>query len=613
MALPPLLALRGATVTFGAKPIFNEIDLAISPGERACLVGRNGSGKSTLLKVLAGEVDLDAGERFVQPGTRMAYLRQDPDFGTAKTVGDYALAGLPPDAGPEGPATVEAVLAALTLDPAKPVAGLSGGEARRADMARALVSRPDILLLDEPTNHLDLPTMAWLEAELAGFRGAMLVISHDRAFLKAVARRTLWLDRGFVRRLDKGYEAFEEWSEQVIATEEQQARKDAAKLKEEMRWLREGISARRRRNMGRVRALYDLREKMSERLKVAGTVKADIAATESGGTMVAEAEHLRYEIDQPQADGSTRTRVLIPDFNFRLVRGARVGLIGPNGAGKTTLLKILLGQLRPTGGKIRIGFGIEPVYFDQKREQLDPDDTPWKILCEGGGDQVIINGRPKHVVGYLQDFLFAPEQAHSPIRSLSGGEKNRLLLAKLFLRPANLLVLDEPTNDLDLETLDLLEEVLAEYPGTVVLVSHDRDFLDRTVTATIAFDSDGEVRAYAGGYTDWLSQRPDAPAEKSAPKPTAKAPASSPKTPATKLSYKDQRERDQLPNQIEAGTLALEKLEQKLADASFYSKDPKGFAEATVKLETLRSELATLEDRWLELEMMAETLAQARS
>jgi ATP-binding cassette subfamily F protein uup len=362
-----------------------------------------------------------------------------------------------------------------------------------------------------------------------------------------------------------------------------------------------------------VRALYDLREKMSERLKVAGTVKADIAATESGGTMVAEAEHLRYEIDQPQADGSTRTRVLIPDFNFRLVRGARVGLIGPNGAGKTTLLKILLGQLRPTAGKICIGFGIEPVYFDQKREQLDPDDTPWKILCEGGGDQVIINGRPKHVVGYLQDFLFAPEQAHSPIRSLSGGEKNRLLLAKLFLHPANLLVLDEPTNDLDLETLDLLEEVLADYPGTVVLVSHDRDFLDRTVTATIAFDSDGEVRAYAGGYTDWLSQRPDAPAEKSPPKPTAKAPASGPKTPATKLSYKDQRERDQLPNQIEAGTLALEKLEQKLADASFYSKDPKGFAEATVKLETLRSELATLEDRWLELEMMAETLAQARS
>ncbi len=508
---------------------------------------------------------------------------------------------------------MEAVLAALSLDGAKLVEGLSGGEARRADMARALVSRPDILLLDEPTNHLDLPTIAWLEAELAAFRGALLVISHDRAFLKAVARRTLWLDRGFVRRLDKGYEAFEDWSEQVVAAEEQQARKDAAKLKEEMRWLREGISARRRRNMGRVRALYELREKMGERLKVAGTVKADIAATDSGGTMVVEAEHVRYEIDQPQADGSSRARVLIPDFNFRLVRGARVGLIGPNGAGKTTLLKILLGQLRPTSGKIRIGFGIEPVYFDQKREQLDPDDTPWRILCEGGGDQVIINGRPKHVVGYLQDFLFAPEQAHSPIRSLSGGEKNRLLLAKLFLRPANLLVLDEPTNDLDLETLDLLEEVLADYPGTVVLVSHDRDFLDRTVTATVAFDSDGEVRAYAGGYTDWLAQRPDAPVEKTAAKPTAKADPTGPKTPATKLSYKDQRERDQLPTQIETTSQALAQLEKKLADASFYTKDPKGFAEASTKLESLRAELVALEDRWLELEMKAETLAQSRA
>ncbi|GFZ88838.1 elongation factor 3 [Elstera cyanobacteriorum] len=613
MAPPPLLALRTATVTFGAKPIFNDIDLAITPGERACLVGRNGSGKSTLLKALAGEVDLDGGERFLQPGTRIAYLRQDPNFGSAKTVGDYVLAGLPPDAGPEGPATVEAVLAALTLAAEKPVSGLSGGEARRADLARALVSRPDVLLLDEPTNHLDLPTIAWLEEELAGFRGALLVISHDRAFLKAVARRTLWLDRGTVRRLDKGYEAFEEWSEQVIAAEEQQARKDAAKLKEEMRWLREGISARRRRNMGRVRALYDLRQKMSERLKVAGSVRAEIASTDTGGTMVAEAEHLRYEIDQPTPDGGTLRRVLVPDFNFRLVRGARVGVIGPNGAGKTTLLRMLLGQLRPTSGKLRIGFGIEPVYFDQKREQLDPDDTPWKILCEGGGDQVIVNGRPKHVVGYLQDFLFAPEQAHSPVRSLSGGEKNRLLLAKLFLRPANLLVLDEPTNDLDLETLDLLEEVLADYPGTVLLVSHDRDFLDRTVTGTIAFDADGEVRAYAGGYSDWLTQRPDAPIAKAAPKAAAKPESTAPKAAATKLSFKEQREREQLPGQLEAGNTLLAKLEARLADSDFYSKDPKGFAETSEKLEELRANLAVLEDRWLELEMKAEELAQGRT
>ncbi len=577
------------------------------------MVGRNGSGKSTLLKALAGEVDLDSGERFLQPGTRIAYLRQDPNFGPAKTAGDYVLAGLPPDAGPEGPATVDAVLAALTLSGEKPVAGLSGGEARRADLARALVSRPDVLLLDEPTNHLDLPTIAWLEEELAGFRGALLVISHDRAFLKAAARRTLWLDRGTVRRLDKGYEAFEDWSEQVIAAEEQQARKDAAKLKEEMRWLREGISARRRRNMGRVRALYDLRQSMSERLKVAGSVKAEIASTDTGGTMVAEAEHLRYEIDQPRPDGSMVKRVLIPDFSFRLLRGARIGVIGPNGAGKTSLLRILLGQQRPTSGKLRIGFGIEPVYFDQKREQLNPDDTPWQILCDGGGDQVIVNGRPKHVVGYLQDFLFAPEQAHSPVRSLSGGEKNRLLLAKLFLRPANLLVLDEPTNDLDLETLDLLEEVLADYPGTVLLVSHDRDFLDRTVTGTIAFDADGEVRAYAGGYSDWLTQRPDAPAAKATPKTAAKPEPSGPKAAATKLSFKEQREREQLPGQIEAGNSLRAKLEARLADGDFYSKDPRGFAETSEKLEDLRATLAILEDRWLELEMKAEELAQGRS
>lgn len=597
---PPLVTLRGAAVTFGVRPVFSDLDVSLGEGDRACLVGRNGGGKSTLLKTLAGLVDLDAGSRFVQPGARIAYLPQDPDFGTAKTIGEYVAAALPPDADAMGPAKVAIQLAMVGLEPERGVEGLSGGEARRADIARALVAEADVLLLDEPTNHLDMPTIEWLEGELAGFKGALLIISHDRAFLRAVSRQVFWLDRGQVRRSEKGYEFFEDWRDEVLDNEAKEVDRQEKKLQVEMKWMREGISARRKRNMGRVRALQDLRQNLNDRVQVQGAAKFDLATEQSGGSLAIEAEHISF------AHGD---RVLVRDFSIRIQRGARIGLVGPNGVGKTTLLRLLTGHLKPDSGRVRLGMGLEALYFDQKRDQLNPDATPWQVLCESGGDSVTVNGIKKHVVGYLNEFLFANEQATMPVKALSGGEKNRLLLAKLFTKPSNLVILDEPTNDLDMETLDLLQEVLADYGGTVLVVSHDRDFLDRTVSSTLATDGEGNWELYAGGYSDLAQQRGDLPVKtekakaKSAPKEER---ASGPRA---KLSYKDQRERDQLPEKMAALEKEIAKLQEKLADSAFYGKDPSGFAKSSERLEAAQAELAAGEERWLELEMLAEELA----
>jgi len=602
---PPLVSLTGAGLGFGGTPLFAGIDVALGRGDRVCLVGRNGSGKSTLLKALAGQLELDQGSRFVQPGTRIAYLAQAPDFGAARSVREHVRGGLPPSATPQEAAQAEAAMARLQVDPDALPASLSGGEARRADLARALAGAPDVLLLDEPTNHLDLPTIGWLEQQLGGFAGALLTISHDRAFLRAIARRTWWLDRGSLRRLDQGFAAFEPWAEQVLEAEAEEAHRLGRKLVSETRWLREGLSARRRRNQGRVRALLALRTQLAERIGAPERVQLEVSAAERGGSLVIEAEHVAKAYDG---------RVIVRDFSTRIVRGARVGLIGPNGAGKTTLLRLLTGQLPPDRGTLKLGQGVELAYFDQHRAALDPEASLQRVLCPDGGDQVIVGGRPRHVASYLRDFLFADGQVASPVKSLSGGERARLLLAALFARPSNLAVLDEPTNDLDMDTLDLLQETLADYPGTVLLVSHDRDFLDRVVTSTIALEGDGSAIEYAGGYSDYLAQRRPPPIAVGArpAKPTvARAPAPPPSAP-TRLSYRDERERTLLPERIAALDAERAQLEATLADPGLYARDADGFARAAARLDAVRLELGAAEERWLELELAAEQAAQAR-
>lgn len=586
---PPLLALRDIRVAFADQVLIDGAGFALAPGDRLCLVGRNGAGKSTLLRIAGGLVEPDGGERFLQPGTRVSYLAQSPDFGDAKTVLDYVTA-----AGAE-PHQAEAVLDELGLDPKSSTANLSGGEARKAAIARVLADEPDILLLDEPTNHLDLPSIEWLEERLSQFRGAFVLISHDRAFLRRLTAGCLWVDRGTVRRLDKGFGQFEEWTEQILAEEEVVQHKLDRLILAETQWSREGISARRKRNQGRLRRLHDLRAQRAR--AIAQTGRAAIAA-ETGtasGTLVIEAKN----ISKTYGD-----RVIISNFSTRIMRGDKVGLIGPNGAGKSTLLKMLMGLLPPDTGSVRLGTNLTPVILDQTRASLDPDATLWETLCEGGGDQVMVRGQPRHVVSYLRDFLFRESQARQPIKALSGGEQGRLILARELAKPSNLLVLDEPTNDLDMETLDLLQEMLTDYDGTVLLVSHDRDFLDRVVTSVVALDGHGSAEEYPGGYSDWLrfKQNRTAPSSTAASaKPTAKADRA-PKA-ATKLSYKDARLLEDLGKRMPKLESDIKKLEEKLADPDLYSRDPDGFARITAQHDALRNELSEAEETWLELEM----------
>ena len=594
MAPPPLLALREGFVTFGGRPLFTGVTLQVGRGEKCCLVGRNGSGKSTLLKVIAGQQALDSGERFVQPGIRVAYLHQDPEI-TAATVGDWVAEGLPEDERDQR-YRVDTILEALKVDGSRSPANLSGGEGRRAALARALVGEPDALLLDEPTNHLDLPSILWLERELAAYKGALVVISHDRAFLTGVSRQTLWLDRGIVRRSEQGFADFERWQEDTIAAEEAELARMDKRLEAETHWLHRGVTARRKRNMGRLHALMDLRKNRAEHIKVQGSVKLDSQVGDVSGKLVIEAENITKMFGE---------RVIAKNFSCRVMRGDRVGLLGPNGAGKTTLLKMLTGEIEPDEGRVRLGTNLSTAYFDQRRTQLNPEATIWQTLTDGSGDTVDVRGTPRHVMGYIRDFLFEDRQAHSPVKSLSGGERNRLLLAK----PSNLLILDEPTNDLDMDTLDLLEEMLAEYEGTLLVVSHDRDFLDRLVTSVIAVEGNGKLQEYAGGYSDYLIQRPPE-VEAVQAKPASK-PAAVPAQPkqASKLSYKDQRELDELPKKMEGLQASVLKLENQLADPELYSKNPAKFAKVTEDLETARLALAEAEERWIELEMKREELA----
>jgi len=599
MAPPPLLALQGVTLTLGDKPLLEGADLSVSAHARLCVVGRNGSGKSTLLKIAAGEIEPDAGVRFLQPGASLRYLPQEPDFSGFATALAYVEAGLGPL---DDPHVARTLLNDLGLEGDENPARLSGGEARRAALARVLAPEPDILLLDEPTNHLDLPTILWLEERLAALRSALVLISHDRRFLQDLTRETLWIDRGRTRHLARGFKEFEAWRDRELEEEEQQQHKLARKIVAEEHWLRHGVSGRRKRNVKRLAGLHHLRAARRDRVMPTGDVKLEASEAQLSGKLIIEAIKIGK---------SYGARVIVENFTTRVLRGDRLGIVGANGAGKTTLVKLLTGALPPDAGKVRLGANLEMATLEQSRASLDPETNLQDALTGGGSDTIEINGERRHVVGYMKDFLFKPEQARTPIGRLSGGERGRLMLARALAKPSNLLVLDEPTNDLDLETLDLLEEMLADYPGTLIVVSHDRDFLDRVATSVLMSEGDGRWLEYAGGYSDMLAQRGKGVESRGGTPPAARATKEKPaprEKGATKqkLSFKEQHALATLPGKIEELRKKCAKLERLLEDPELYSRDSANFAKAGETLAALQSDIARAEDEWLALEIKRE-------
>lgn len=598
-ARPPLLQLSDISLTFGGDPIFSDLSLVVQPGDRVALVGRNGSGKSTLMKVMAGLVEADAGARTVAPAASVGYMEQEPDMVGFATLGDFAGSELDPaemyrvDMAGEG----------LKFDPARAVSTASGGERRRAALAKLMAEAPELMLLDEPTNHLDIEAIAWLEQTLKDTRTAYVLISHDRAFLRELTRATLWIDRGMVRRQEKGFAHFEEWRDKVWEDEDQSRHKLNRRIKSEARWAVEGISARRKRNQGRVRALQDLRAERSSQIKRQGAAAMALDAGPKSGKKVVEAIGISKAYDG---------KVILSNFSLKMQRGDRVALVGPNGVGKTTLLNMLLGTEQPDSGTISLGTNLIPAVFDQARAQLDPNMTLWDSLTgdpdmrvSGKADQILVRGSPRHVIGYLKEFLFDEAQARAPVRSLSGGEKARLLLAKLMARESNLLVLDEPTNDLDIETLDLLQELLDGYDGTIILVSHDRDFLDRVATTTIAMEGNGRATAYAGGWSDYRAQRlesgaPEAESSVTTSKSKGNAPVAKEKAP--KISFTEKHRLGELPQVIAKLEAEISKLEDLMADPGLFTREPVKFRKATEALTARQAALRAAEEEWLALE-----------
>ena len=601
MARAPLLQLSDVSLGFGAEPLFDGLSLVIHEGDRVALVGRNGEGKSTLMRVIAGLVEPDAGEVVSPAGTSVGYMEQEPDLSAFETLGEFATHGI----GPSELWRVEAASEGLDFDPARPVATASGGERRRAALARLLAEAPDLMLLDEPTNHLDIASIGWLEDELARTRAAFVVISHDRAFLDALTRATLWIDRGAVRRQEKGFAAFEVWRDEVWEQEDAERHKLDRKIKAEARWAVEGISGRRKRNMGRVRALQEMREGRAAQVRRQGTAALELEEGARTGKRVIEARGIAKRYGD---------RTILRPFDLRIERGDRIAFVGPNGAGKTTLLRMLTGDLPPDEGAVTHAKTIEIAYFDQQRAALDPEMTLWDSLTGdpdmrvgGRADQVMVRGTPKHVVGYLKDFLFDEGRARAKVGSLSGGERARLLLAKLFARQSNVLVLDEPTNDLDVETLDLLQDVLAEYPGTVLLVSHDRDFLDRVAGRTVAMEGDGRATVYAGGWSDYLAQRGPRPEEAA---PASKAAPAAPGKPLAAsrpggLSFTEAHRLEVLPGRIERLEAEIAKLADYLSRPGLYDEAPAKFAKASEALADRQAALGAAEEEWLALEERA--------
>lgn len=646
MREPPIYALKGAALAFGNNQLFRNVEFYINRGDKISLVGRNGCGKSTLLKVIAGVLEPDQGETFIQPGLKISYMPQDPDFSSYKTLKDVVLDGLPANEHGldyKADILIEQFGIVSNQDPLS----ASGGERRKAALAKALINDPDILLLDEPTNHLDLPTIEKLEKIIAGFRGAVILISHDRMFLNNTSQTTFWLDRGIMHCQNKGFKYFEEWQEQIINQELCEQHNLNKKIEDETEWLHKGVTARRKRNMGRLRKLQQLRIERKEQIKQTGNINLAIDEGDFRSKLVIEAKHI-----QKCFNG----REIVRDFSTRIIKGNKIGIVGPNGAGKTTLIKLLTKRLEPDSGSVRIGKNLEEAYFDQNRIALDPKKTLWQTLCDKG-DHILVQGQFRHVVAYLKDFLFRPDQAHCPVAALSGGEKNRLMLALALAQPSNFLVLDEPTNDLDMDTLDLLQEVLAEYAGTALVVSHDRDFIDRVVSSIIYMKGDGTVNEYAGSYSDLIAKLAEEentisaakaqkkrinPAKKSQPNLRAEQTAKSyqnlepitatsngteavasvlnggssviiPKkeTAPKKLSYKQQRLLEVLPQEISDLEQQIFQTEEKLSDPSFYSRDPQGFEQLTHELTAYQTLKEEKENQWLEIQLLKEELETA--
>ena len=589
----PILAYEGVALVQGSGWLFRDLDLYVQPRDQLALIGRNGAGKTTLLRLLADQIEADKGRRTIVPGTRVIMLEQEPDLRDYATLRDFAIGGDQPPALHD----VEAIADQIGIDLGRDAATASGGERRRAAIARALAQEPDVLLLDEPTNHLDIGAIDWLEDWLGRYKGAFIAISHDRTFLTRLTRATLWLDRGQIRRADIGFGGFEAWMEKIYADEARNAERLDAKLKIEEHWLLRGVTARRKRNQGRLAKLVEMRSARAAMLGPQGAAKLGLANDDVRTKSVITADH----VSKTYGD-----RTIIKDFSLKITRGDRIGIVGANGAGKTTLLKLLTGEIAPDAGKVTLAKTLDGVIIDQQRSLMAPEKTVRDVLCEGG-EWIEVRGVKKHIQGYLKEFLFEPGMTETLVGSLSGGERSRLLLAREFARESNLLVLDEPTNDLDLETLDLLQEVIADYAGTVLIVSHDRDFLDRTVTLTLGLDGSGKVDIIAGGYADWEAKRtgprtaPKKPAAKLVTPMASKAP--------TKLSFKDQRDYDLLPARIEAIEAAIARDEALLSDADLYTRDPKKFDALMRAIETARTEKDTAEERWLTLAETVEGLS----
>ena len=606
MARAPVLQLSDISLTFGGDPIFDDLSLVVQPGDRVALVGRNGSGKSTLLKVMADIVEADKGVRVAGPGISVGYMEQDPDMSGFETLGEFALSALDPSEAYK----VERAGEGLKFDPERPVATASGGERRRAALAKLMAEAPELMLLDEPTNHLDIEAIGWLEEELKTTRSAYVLISHDRAFLTALTRATLWIDRGKVRRQEQGFSGFEAWRDKTWDEEDQARHKLNRKIKSEARWAVEGISARRKRNQGRVRALQDLRAERSAMINRQGAAGMALESGPQSGKKVIEAVGVSKAYDGKQ---------IVRNFSLQVQRGDRIAFVGPNGVGKTTLIKMLMGQEAPDAGTIKLGTNLVPAIFDQSRAQLDPNASLWDNLTgdpemrvSGKADQIMVRGMPRHVVGYLKEYLFDESQARAPVRSLSGGEKARLLLAKLMARESNLLVLDEPTNDLDVETLDLLQDLLGDYDGTVLLVSHDRDFLDRVASTTIAMEGEGSAVVYAGGWSDYRSQRTvrlrenAAAAQKtSGGSANASRDASKGATKKSGLSFTERHRLEVLPDEISRLEAEIAKLEVFMSDPDLFTKEPLKFQKATDALIERHDLLSSAEEEWMELEEKA--------
>ncbi|MCP8937991.1 ABC-F family ATP-binding cassette domain-containing protein [Alsobacter sp. SYSU M60028] len=601
MASPPILLLQDIHLTFGGTPLIEGAELSVAPGERLALVGRNGSGKSTLLRIAAGLIEADRGTRFAQPGATIRYLPQEPDLSGFPSTLAYVEAGLAPG---DDAYRAAYLLRELGLTGEEDTARLSGGEARRAALARVLAPEPDILLLDEPTNHLDLPAIEWLENEIRTMRSALVLISHDRRFLENLSRATVWLDRGRTRRMEQGFGAFEAWRDAVLEQEELDAHKLDRRIVAEEHWVRYGVTARRKRNVRRMAELSKMRQDARERRRAAGAVKLTVSDADISGKLVVEA----LGVSKSFGD-----RAVVRDFSTRILRGDRVGLVGPNGAGKTTLLHMLTGALAPDSGTVRTGANLQSVTLEQGRDSLDPATSLVDTLTGGRGETLTVGGVSKHVMSYMKDFLFSPEQARTPVGVLSGGERGRLVLARALAQPSNLLVLDEPTNDLDLETLDLLQEMLADYAGTVLLVSHDRDFLDRVATSVIVSEGDGRWVEYAGGYSDMVAQRGEGVTARAAAaaKPREREAAAPPQPQAPsrrKMSFKDKHALETLPGRMEKLQADMRGWQDELHDPALYTRDPARFARLTDAIAKAHADLAAMEDDWLRLEMLREEM-----